>query len=66
MRTGNIALLASLLLTIGTTGGTAVDQKASAPKPQDKVALGEENVKRLLLLMDADKNGKISKQEFMT
>ena len=49
MRTGNIALLALLLLTIGTTGGTAVAQKASAPKPQDKIALGEEDVKRLLL-----------------
>ena len=36
------------------------------PKPQDKLALGENEVKQLLLLMDTDKNGKISKKEFMT
>jgi Ca2+-binding EF-hand superfamily protein len=29
------------------------------------VATGEVDVKQLLLLMDADKNGKISKKEFM-
>jgi EF hand len=34
-------------------------------KPQDELALGENEVKPLLLLMDTDKNGKISKQEFM-
>src|SRR5271156_592676 len=45
--------------------GTAVAQKASVPKPQDKVALGLAEVKQLLLLMDTDKNGKISKQEWM-
>jgi Ca2+-binding EF-hand superfamily protein len=48
------------------TTGAIVAQKASVPKSQDKVALGEEDVKQLLLLMDIDKNGKISKQEFMT
>jgi hypothetical protein len=45
--------------------GTAVAQKAAAPKPQDKLTLGEGEVKQLLLLMDTDKNGKISKQEWM-
>ena len=46
--------------------GTAIAQPtASAPKPQDKVAIGENEVKQLLLLMDADKSGKISKQEYM-
>jgi hypothetical protein len=39
--------------------------KATAPKPQDKVALGEEQAKQLLLLIDTDKKGKISKQEWM-
>jgi hypothetical protein len=29
------------------------------------IALGQEEVKQLLLLMDTDKNGKVSKQEFM-
>ena len=45
--------------------GTVVAQKAAVPKPQDKLALGEEEVKQLLLLMDTDKNGKISKQEWI-
>jgi hypothetical protein len=39
--------------------------KATAPKPQDRVALGEEQAKQLLLLIDTDKSGKISKQEWM-
>jgi hypothetical protein len=45
--------------------GTAVAQRAATPKPQDKLALGEAEVTQLLLLMDIDKNGKISKQEWM-
>src|SRR5271163_583065 len=45
--------------------GTAVAQRQAVPKPQDKLALGEPEVLQLLLLMDTDKNGKISKQEWM-
>lgn len=45
--------------------GIAVAQKTAVPKTQDKLALGEPEVKQLLLLMDSDKNGKISKQEWM-
>jgi Ca2+-binding EF-hand superfamily protein len=46
--------------------GTAVAQtKAAVPKPQEKLALAEGEVKQLLLLMDTNKNGKISKQEWM-
>jgi Ca2+-binding EF-hand superfamily protein len=44
----------------------AVGQKASVPKGQDKEALGEGEVKQLLLLMDTDKNGKISRKEYMS
>jgi hypothetical protein len=51
-----VALVATLAIL-----GTAVAQKASVPKRQDKLALGEDEVKQLLLLMDTDKNGKISK-----
>jgi hypothetical protein len=58
-----IALIAVLTLT-GAALGTATAQN-SAPKSQDKLALGEDDVKQLLLLMDTDKNGKISKQEYM-
>jgi hypothetical protein len=39
-------------------------QKEMTPKP-DRTVLVNENVKQLLLLMDTDKNGKISRQEWM-
>jgi Ca2+-binding EF-hand superfamily protein len=45
--------------------GTALPQKAATPKQPSKDSRAEENVKELLLLMDADKSGKISKQEWM-
>jgi EF hand domain-containing protein len=45
--------------------GIAVAQKTATPKPQDKLALAEPEVKQLLLVMDTDKSGKISKQEWM-
>jgi hypothetical protein len=45
--------------------GTAVAQRQAVPKPQDKLARGENEVKQLLLLMDTDQSGKISKQESM-
>ncbi len=38
---------------------TAIAQKAA---PKDKVALGEPEVRDLILLMDTDKNGKVSRQ----
>ena len=60
-----IIVALALFVAIGAMLGTAVAQKASVPKPQDKLALGEAEVKQLLLLMDTDKNGKISKQEWM-
>jgi Ca2+-binding EF-hand superfamily protein len=55
------AVLAALLCAFGAL---ALAQKAE-PKPTDKAALAENEVKQLLLLMDTDKNGKISRQEFM-
>jgi hypothetical protein len=59
-----IVAIAGLVATWAMLG-TAVAQKAAAPKPQDKLALGEDEVKQLLLLMDTDKNGKIAKQDWM-
>jgi len=60
------ARIAAAALVIATCGmlGTA-QQKSGVPKPQNRLALAEEQVKQLLLLMDSDKNGKISKQEYM-
>ena len=39
--------------------------KASVPRPQDALVLGENAAKDLLLLIEPDKNGKISKQAWM-
>jgi hypothetical protein len=39
--------------------------KDSRPR-KSPLALGEAQVKQLLLLMDTDKNGKISRKEYMT
>jgi EF hand len=58
------AVIAALVLN-WTLVGTVVAQKASVPKPQDNLALGQEDVRQLLLLIGTDKNGKISKQEWM-
>jgi hypothetical protein len=61
------ACLLATLLALGTIAGIAANQKGdrTVPKQQRTIALGEEEVKQLLLLMDTDKNGKISKKEFM-
>jgi Ca2+-binding EF-hand superfamily protein len=56
-----VAVVAVLIATLGI----AVAQKAAAPKPQEKLALGEPEVRQLLLLMDTAKSGKISKEEWM-
>jgi Ca2+-binding EF-hand superfamily protein len=57
----------NLLVTlINATGVVAVAQKADSANSKDKLAIADGNVKELLLLMDADRNGKISKQEWMS
>jgi hypothetical protein len=60
-----VLVVASLFATGAQIAETAFAQKASVPKPQDKVALASENAKEMLLLMDTDKSGKISKREWM-
>jgi hypothetical protein len=56
-----------LVAATGETARTAGAQTETptAPNPDDKLALGQNEVKQLLLLMDTDKNGKISKAEYM-
>lgn len=60
-----LILATALFLASASLLGTAAAQKASVPKPQDRLALGEEHVKQLCLIMKSEKQGKISKQEFM-
>ena len=62
----NVALMVAVIAIITAAGAVFLTSAAqAADKPKDKVALGEADVKQLLLLMDADKNGKISKDEYM-
>jgi Ca2+-binding EF-hand superfamily protein len=56
-----LAVVALMFALVAAAAG----QRASTPKAQDKKALGESDVKQLLLLMDTDKSGKISKKEYM-
>ncbi len=60
-RINSVVVIAVLFTTmIGSAGCTE-----RTPKAQDKLGLGEDEVKQLPLLMDADKNGRISKEEYM-
>jgi Ca2+-binding EF-hand superfamily protein len=54
----------SLLIAL-MSGAGAMAVTDVAQKPRDKFALANEDVKELLLLLDTDKNGRISKQEWM-
>lgn len=60
-----IALIALLAVTLGVLEAALAQTKATAPKQQDKLALAEEHARELLLLIDTDKTGKISKREWM-
>jgi hypothetical protein len=60
-----IIAIVAVLVVGGTMLGSAAAQKAAVPKPQDRLALGEDEVRQLLLLMEADKKGRVSKQEYM-
>lgn len=54
-----------LLLSLFTGTGVAFAQRLVRTGEQDKFAIANEDIKELLLLMDTDKSGKVSKQEWM-
>jgi Ca2+-binding EF-hand superfamily protein len=56
----------NLLISLMSASGVAVAQRLDAPAQQDKFTQANQNVKKLLLLMDTDKSGKISKREWMS
>jgi Ca2+-binding EF-hand superfamily protein len=58
-----IAALASAASAL--TGLSFAQDKANVPPQADRLTLAMENAKQLLMLMDMNKNGKISKQEWM-
>ena len=59
-----LAILAVLLATV-TIVVTAAEQKSSVPRVQDLLVMGEVHVKQLLPLMHTNKEGMVSKQEFL-
>ena len=60
-----LVLVAAMLFAVGAHLRSSSAQKASVPKQQDKLSLGEDDVKRLMLLIDPNENGKITKQAWM-
>jgi len=69
-----VAPLAAALAAGGAWMGTATAQNSGAVPPassadakrkEKQVVAGEAEAKQLLLLMDRDQSGKVSKQEFM-
>jgi hypothetical protein len=60
MRPENLAI--ALLVVASVRIGFA---QKSAPKQPDRHVMSIDNVKQLLLVMETDKNGKISKQQWM-
>jgi len=66
MKRWNILLvLVAILFVIGAIVATSLAQKSAVPKQQDKLVLGDDEVKQLLILIAKDQNGKITKQEWM-
>ncbi|MGD0890696.1 MAG: hypothetical protein ABR923_04110 [Terracidiphilus sp.] len=60
--------LVSALAVLGTAYAipeVGAQEKDTLPKPPGTLALGQAEVEQLLLLMDTDKDGKISKKEWM-
>jgi Ca2+-binding EF-hand superfamily protein len=53
----------AIVLLVAPIG--AIPQKAAAPQPKDKLALAQNEAEQLLLLMDTDKTGKVTKQQWM-
>ena len=64
-KTVSVIVATTMLITTWGIVAIAAAQKAAVPKPIDKLAVGEDKAKQLLFLIDTDKNGKISKQEWM-
>jgi EF hand len=63
-RIGVVSAIA-VLATTWAIRGNAAEERQTLPKPPDKQMLRAEEVKQMLLLMDTDENGKISKQEWL-
>jgi hypothetical protein len=61
-----VMIIVGVLGPLSAMRSMAIAHEASAPNPQANLALGEGGVKKLLLLMETDSDGKVSNQEFMS
>jgi hypothetical protein len=60
-----LIVILAVLIAAATFLGTAAAQKASVSRAQDRLALGEEHYRELLLIIETDQGGMISKPEYM-
>jgi Ca2+-binding EF-hand superfamily protein len=58
-------LLLVFLVAIGVAVGTSFAQKTSVPKQRNTIAMASDNAREIFLLMNTNRNGKISKQAWM-
>jgi hypothetical protein len=57
---------AAVCFVVGSFVNSAMAQeKQNVPKAQDQVGLSVGEVRELVIIMDTDKNGRVSKKEFM-
>jgi Ca2+-binding EF-hand superfamily protein len=62
-----IAAVTGLATVVAMGAGMAQDSsKEKVPDREKNLAIGEAEAKRMLVLMDKDRNGKVSKREFMS
>ena len=64
-RAARIIVMLIVLVASASILRPAFTRQDAPSKPPDKLTLGQDEVKKLLLLIGPDKNGKISKQEWM-
>jgi EF-hand domain pair len=60
-----IAAAAAFFAVGSFVSSATAQEKQNVPKAQDKIALSAAEVKQLVIMMDTDKSGKVSKKEFM-
>lgn len=59
-------LVAALMAVTAALAGKSLAQMTTAsPKPPNKGLIATQNAKEIMLLMDTDKDGRISKKEWM-
>lgn len=61
-----VAGLLSAGAVVSTTVAAQDTSQPAGTQKEKKLAKGEQEAKKMLLLMDKDQNGKVSKQEFMS